>query len=101
MKVEYSVLLHDTRFDTYKLYSGSVDIEEKEMYGQTIDRDYIKHLIRFDWLENNNSCDCNRSLKFYNDWDKELECSDSENIIDLIWVVDDLGDFIYKKGEEE
>ncbi len=38
-------------------------------------------LMLFQWLENNNSCDCNRSLLMYDDETKELECNTGSNVI--------------------
>ena len=69
----YTIKLKDTRTNETRL----IEAEDTETGGL--------HGLLFNWFENNFSCDCNRSLFFY-DWDdsKELPCGDGTIVIEEI-----------------
>jgi hypothetical protein len=51
-----------------------------------------QNLMLFQWLENNYSCDCNRRLFMYNDF--EATCGDE---VELLKITDIKGRIIYEK----
>lgn len=74
--MKYTIKLKDTRTNETR----SVEVDDTETGGL--------HGLLFQWFENNFSCDCNRSLFFYDwdDWDdsKELPCGDDTIVIEEI-----------------
>ena len=72
----YKAVLRDTR-------DGSIHEYSREWNHPKTDAGI--DLLRFQWMENNYSCDCNRTHAIYPaDASKRLECSGAKNVIELI-----------------
>ena len=70
--IGYFIVLRDTRNGKYKILGETSEHQDPES-------------MLFLWSEGNFSCDCNRSLFFYDDdEEQELPCNPDENIIELI-----------------
>lgn len=70
--------------------------EHQDNYDYGGDQD----LMLFQWLENNFSCDCNRSIFMYDDEDKELPCSGDPTIV-IDWIKNQAGDIVWSPTDDE
>lgn len=60
-------------------------------------------LVEFDWGENNNSCDCNRSLHFSRaggggGWEEKRDCGEDRF---FARILDDAGNVVYEDDPAE
>ena len=78
--MKYTFTLRDTRDGKAVVYNEDYDWPDE-------------HLMLFQWLDNNYSCDCNRWL-FFTDGDddaEDLPCSGSDNAIVIDRIADEHG----------
>ena len=72
--MKYTIHLRDTRTGVTKVHHDDYDWGDESA-------------MLFQWTEGNYSCDCNRSIDFYDDEAKRLECS-AGNVIALDKIED-------------
>lgn len=81
------------------LHAHITDSKTGETRVYHFDDEPDRFIIAFDWGDNNNSCDCNRHLKFEQagnnpNWrDTEIECGESRF---RVRIVDDAGGVVYE-----
>jgi hypothetical protein len=85
----------------YSYHLRNKETGETAVYEEGYDWDSEQSML-FQWLENNYSCDCNRSLFMYGwDEDRELGCNLGENTIVLDRVVREDGTEVELPGSQE
>ncbi len=79
----------------YDIHFKCVETGETRIYHDDYKREE-KHDF-FIWADGNYSCDCNRSIFFYDyDENKEMDCSDGRIVIEKI-VIRETGEIVYSE----
>jgi hypothetical protein len=100
--MKYKFFLIDTRNGFEKCYEDDYDLKEwqKGPYGSDYkEQSDIEGTILFYWLEDDNSCDCNRMNKMYG-YDENHQCNSDDNIIELLKIIREDGKVIYDKEKD-